>query len=192
MAVSRHLYVYVLVSKLGKAAGGDRKLYREISHRFKRDLIDLKPEDSAMQADRRRFNVGKREAAKVQTKMTAKLYYYLISILYVVFPDYDYISLSPLSKAFTMHVQLNDVLSSVNGVIDNIGGLHNNDLMHSLKNQIWDSLSRSLNGEKATNKPSPSLNESIDAICSFTPELIGVDNPFWGEKGCMYTLSFFA
>lgn len=82
--------------RLGKAAGKDKKLLKDIESRLSatntttRSLTDIEDEWSSGASGREDHSGSSLASNTNSNSMPAKLLYYLVSIMNMVFPDYDF------------------------------------------------------------------------------------------------------
>lgn len=89
--------IIVIIHHIGKAAGKDKKLFRDIESRFNttnnnatRLLTDIEDEWSSEASGREEHSGASLLSNSGSSGMSAKLLYYLVSIMNMVFPDYDF------------------------------------------------------------------------------------------------------
>lgn len=170
----------------------DRRLYKQIKCNFSRK----EPDPTIL-------------PTSLSCSIPEKLFYYLISIMNMTFPDHDFrfrtihknlinlISELPVT-AFITYDSLESVIRSINDSV-NATFSHQKD---NILNLLWDSLSQALivdtkktisktiqTGRKRTRmNPATSFNvlqSVLAAICSFSPVNDQMENPFESDRGCM-------
>lgn len=111
--------------------------------------------------------------------MPLKLFYFLVSTMNLMFPDYDFSDVSP--SIFEKLPVVNHVITQVNSTIFNTGANKNYNSFSEFTRRMWDCIDEVIE-----------LHESD--IYSFVPGKQGqaeIDDPFW-DKGSMYTQEIFS
>jgi len=166
---------------LGKAAGKDKKLLKNLAQKYPDGISDemfhdLSVDDTSLQfipsSPGGHTQPVSFSAAEKQL-MPLKLFYFLVSTMNLMFPDYDFSDVSP--SIFEKLPVINHVITQVNSTIFNTGANKNYDSFSEFTRRMWDCIDEVIE-----------LHESD--IYSFVPEKQGqaeIDDPFW-DKGSMY------
>ena len=104
------------------------------------------------------------------TGLSLKTFYYLISTMNNMFPDYDFSDIPP--ESFIKITSLSSLINHFNTSIFNTGIDRNTKSFSDFTRQMWDCMNEAVGG----------LDESL--IFSFNPEPYEIDDPF-RERGTM-------
>lgn len=150
---------------LGKAAGRDKKLLKEIEQRMCPTNNNDDGYSSGMELTQKQGPL---------IFMTPKLLHYLVSILNLVFPDHDFSGITP--NAFTFHLDLTAVIKSVNSSLSWTHQSTNHLQKTAICRRVWEALDVALGGLEETT-----------AVLSFAPDALELDDPFREDPTTMYS-----